>query len=210
MPDRKGSMRKNLIIIDDFLENATQLREIGLSLSFPDLPGYFPGRNSVERISIDGLTDIVDGITGETLQPVVEDFSHGKFRIALSGDAGAGDIHFDFSATWSGVLFLTRPEDCQGGTAFFRHRASGTEQAPPTLAELQAMGYSSYDQLVQKIVREDGIDRAKWDMQFNVPMRFNRLVLFNSWLWHTAGPSFGDRLENGRLVYLMFFAPRPN
>jgi hypothetical protein len=25
-------------------------------------------------------------------------------------------------------------------------------------------------------------------------------------LWHTAGESFGDSLENGRLVYLMFFA----
>ena len=39
-----------------------------------------------------------------------------------------------------------------------------------------------------------------------VPMRFNRLVLLRPWLWHTAGPAFGDRPENARLVYLMFFA----
>lgn len=203
-------MRKNLIVIDDFLENAEQLRDIGLKLSYPEIPGYFPGRNSVERINIDGLTEIVGGITEEALQPVVQDFSHGKFRIALSGDTGQGDIHFDFSATWSGVLFLTRPEDCQGGTAFFRHKASGTDQAPLTESELKAMGYADYDQMVQKIVQEDGIDRTKWDLQMQVPMRFNRLVLFNSWLWHTAGPSFGDRLENGRLIYLMFFTPRTN
>ena len=38
-----------------------------------------------------------------------------------------------------------------------------------------------------------------------VPMRYNRLVLLRPWLWHTAGPGFGDNLENGRLVYLMFF-----
>lgn len=203
-------MRKNLIVIDDFLENAAQLREIGLKLNYPDIPGYYPGRNSVERISIDGLTDIVGEITGDALEPVVQDFSHGKFRIALSGDTGQGDIHFDFSATWSGVLFLTRPEDCQGGTAFFRHRASGTEQAPATEAGLRAMGFADYNQLVQKIVQDDGTDRTKWEMQMQVPMRFNRLVLFNSWLWHTAGPSFGDRLENGRLVYLMFFTPQSN
>ena len=39
-----------------------------------------------------------------------------------------------------------------------------------------------------------------------VPMRFNRLVLLRPWLWHTAGEAFGDSLENGRLIYLMFFA----
>jgi hypothetical protein len=47
-----------------------------------------------------------------------------------------------------------------------------------------------------------------------VPMRFNRLVLLRPWLWHTSGPGFGDSVENGRLVYLMFFKlppanPRP-
>jgi hypothetical protein len=25
-----------------------------------------------------------------------------------------------------------------------------------------------------------------------VPMRFNRLLLLRLWLWHTAGPAFGD------------------
>ena len=38
-----------------------------------------------------------------------------------------------------------------------------------------------------------------------VPMRFNRLVLLRPWLWHTSGLGFGDSIENGRLVYLMFF-----
>ena len=36
-------------------------------------------------------------------------------------------------------------------------------------------------------------------------MRFNRLVLLQPNYWHTAGPGFGDSLENGRLIYLMFF-----
>lgn len=40
----------------------------------------------------------------------------------------------------------------------------------------------------------------------SVPIRFNRLILLRPWLWHTAGAGFGDRLGNGRLVYLMFFA----
>jgi len=38
-----------------------------------------------------------------------------------------------------------------------------------------------------------------------VPMRFNRCVLLRPWFWHTAGPSFGDRPENARLIQMFFF-----
>lgn len=201
------SMRTSLIVIDDFLQNADQLREVGLRLNYPDLPSYFPGRNSVERINVDGLTELVSQVTGETLLPVIDDYSHGKFRIALDGDKGEGDIHFDFRATWSGVLFLSRPEDCQGGTEFFRHIPTGTDQAPASPAELTALGFTDHNDLVERVVMQDGILRHKWAREMEVPMRFNRLVLFNSWLWHTAGPCFGQTIENGRLIYLMFFAP---
>jgi hypothetical protein len=36
-------------------------------------------------------------------------------------------------------------------------------------------------------------------------MKFNRLILFRPWLWHNAGEGFGERMENARLVYLIFF-----
>lgn len=55
------------------------------------------------------------------------------------------------------------------------------------------------------IVARDSLDDSAWETVMTVPMRFNRLVLLRPWLWHTAGPGFGDRPENGRLVYLLFF-----
>ena len=55
-------------------------------------------------------------------------------------------------------------------------------------------------------VGRDGKDESAWETTMTVPMRFNRLLLLRPWLWHTAGPGFGDSRENGRLVYLMFFA----
>ena len=39
-------------------------------------------------------------------------------------------------------------------------------------------------------------------------MRFNRLILFSPWLFHNAAAGFGSGPEDGRLVYLMFFARR--
>jgi len=35
----------SLIVVDDFLERATELRDAGLRLTYPDQEGAFPGRN---------------------------------------------------------------------------------------------------------------------------------------------------------------------
>ena len=61
------------------------------------------------------------------------------------------------------------------------------------------------DALKQDVLDRDALDRSKWELAMRVPMRFNRLVLVQPQYWHTAGESFGDTVENGRLVYLMFF-----
>ena len=83
-----------------------------------------------------------------------------------------------------------------------------------THGEQQAMGVRSFQDVLEKVIRPDGNDPTKWERIMQVPMRFNRLVMFRPWLWHNAGPGFGDKLENARLVYLLFFDavrsdPRP-
>jgi hypothetical protein len=36
-------------------------------------------------------------------------------------------------------------------------------------------------------------------------MKYNRLVLFRPWIFHNAGPGFGDSVENGRVIYPLFY-----
>ena len=48
-------MPTSLIIVDDFLDNAQALRRTALGLTYPEVQGMFPGRNSVERITLEGL-----------------------------------------------------------------------------------------------------------------------------------------------------------
>ncbi len=38
-----------------------------------------------------------------------------------------------------------------------------------------------------------------------VPMRFNRLILYRPWLWHSAEPGFGAGPETGRLIQVVSF-----
>jgi hypothetical protein len=200
-------MPTSLIVVDDFLghRDAQELRKAALGLTYPEQQGAFPGRNSLERIDMEELAPAVSRLVSEPVKPISPLQSHGKFRITLAADEGKAKVHID-QAYWSGILYLSRPEDCQGGTEFFRHLPTATDRAPYNDEELAAMGFSSYQQMHQEIIEKDSLDDSKWEMTMRVPMRFNRLVLLRPWLWHTAGPAFGDRIENGRLVYLMFFA----
>ncbi len=197
-------MRTTLLIVDDFIDNATGLREAALRLTYPPLQGAFPGRNSLERITIEGLAEEVSRLVHEPLEPMQPLQSHAKCRLTLAGDQGKAKVHID-NSHWSGILYLSRPEDCRGGTDFFRHLRTDSDRAPADHDELAARGYASFEEMHREIIEKDSVDDSKWERTMQVPMRFNRLILLRPWLWHTAGPGFGDGPENGRLVYLMFF-----
>jgi hypothetical protein len=197
-------MLTTLLIVDDFLNNAAELRERALRLTYPEQQGAFPGRNSLERLNIEGLDEAVSRLVGEPLKPVSPLESHAKCRLTLAKDKSRAKVHID-NSHWSGILYLSRNEDSSGGTDFFRHIRTDSDRAPVYKEELAARGYSSFDEMHADIIEKDSVDDSKWERTTHVPMRFNRLVLLRPWLWHTAGPGFGDRAENGRLVYLMFF-----
>jgi hypothetical protein len=197
-------MIPHMIVLDDFLPNVDDFRERALRLNY-SVQGRFPGLNSVEKLNIPNLEAMVSQLVYEPVRaPWTADFSHGSCRLALAKDDQPGRIHIDQSH-WSGILYLTLPEHCQGGTEFYRHLPTGTDHVPLTRKSLEAAGFSSYDELKTRILENDALDRSKWELTMTVPMRFNRLVLLQPQYWHTSGKSFGDTVENGRLVYLMFF-----
>lgn len=201
-------MYTTFLVVDDFLDNAEALREHALRLDYPPIEGQFPGRNSMQRVNIEGLTEAVSGILGERLVAAPPPQSHAKSRLTFASDKGRGKVHVDESH-WSGILYLSRPGDCRGGTEFFRHRATGLDRFPFTREELDAHGFASTAEAHAALIERDGTDDSAWEMLMSVPMRFNRLLLLRPWLFHTAGPGFGDRPDNGRLVYLMFFNQPP-
>lgn len=198
-------MPTSVIIVDDFLQDPCALRESALKLTYPTQDAMFAGRNSFERLGISGLAEQVFRLVGEELAPIEPLHSHGKFRITLAQDQGRSGIHVDRSH-WSGILYLSREADCIGGTEFYRHRRTRMDRWPINRDELSATGMTTIEDVRREILEKDSNDMEKWELTMQIPMRFNRLLLLRPWFWHTAGPGFGDSLDNGRLVYLMFFA----
>jgi len=201
---RRGHGLPWLIVIDDFLRDPEPVRQRALGLTY-SRPGHYPGMNSIEKIRLPNLTEAISQLVHEPLHtPWSDTYAHESCRLSLASDDKPGRIHIDTSH-WTGVLSLSRDEDSRSATQFFRHRSTGLEALPLTPEALSAAGFGSYDELDAELLQKDALDLSKWEPTVSVPLRYNRLILIQPHYWHTAGPGFGDSVENGRLVYLMFF-----
>ncbi|GGB29672.1 hypothetical protein GCM10011505_08780 [Tistrella bauzanensis] len=203
-------MHQSMIVVDDFYENPLEVRAQALALDYPMVEGpgiYFPGRNSRQFMLPPDSDRMFSYLVRE---PVAGNrgMAHGKCRLSYAADTRAGVVHIDPGCAWAGIVFLSLDEHARGGTEFFRHKETGTDRAPLSNEEAQAkFGCATPDEVLDTVLKRDGGDRSKWDLQMVLPMKFNRLILFRPWLWHTSGEDFGDRPENGRLVQILFFKP---
>ena len=202
-------MYQSLIVIDDFYPDPEAVREAALGYAYPEGSGprTFPGRNSRQKHLPQGMDQAVSQVIGARVagDPNPET-THGKFRITLASDASRYLVHADPTLLdWVGVIYLNLPEQCRGGTAFFRHKGLGSDRTPMSQEELAAYGPAS----VGELLSQDGNDPDKWLHLMTVPMRFNRLILYRPWSWHSAGAAFGTSLEDGRLIQLVAFQTQP-
>lgn len=200
-------MQKSFIVVDDFLNDPDQLRNIALKAEYSEFhpDAMYPGRNSVHPQKINGYTEAISKIVDEPLIPMeYHGTSNGKFRTTQTGQIGSARIHID-NCHWTALLCLSKPEHCQGGTEFYRHIPTNTEKAPLTSNELKDYGVSNFTELWDNLINAHTNDASKWERTFTIPMKYNRLILLRPWYWHDAGDGFGDCIENSRLIYMGFF-----
>lgn len=117
-------------------------------------------------------------------------------------------IHADSNiGTYTAILFLNTPEQCRGGTAFWRYKPYNWHMLP-TQAELAAQGIDDKPEMWDRLLAE-GHEERHWQMHEYVHMCFNRLLIFDARLFHSRFPkqAFGSGVETGRLIKLFFMTP---
>jgi len=201
-------MHRSIVIIDNFLSDPDYFRETARKMDFPTLKeqSNFPGRNSYQRLNASDVDAAVSNIVGEPLTPLTH-LSHAKFRLTLAKDLGKAKVHLD-NSQWSGILYLSKGEALRGGTDFFKHKETQLDSALLSQSDIEDLGWENKDianQKINNILARDTNDDSKWERIMSVPIKYNRLLLLRPWLWHTAGPGFGDSFDDGRLVYLLFY-----
>ena len=201
-------MKRSIVIVDDFHPNPDEVRQVALNAGYPEPEnGYtYPGRNSKGNYYPQELHQRFETILNRKLTPAG---FNGYFRLSLENDGFQQDVHVDPNWEFGAVCYLNTPEQCvdEGGTSFWMHNKTKMEKCPTTLEMARHYGYSSQKEAWWTTVYGEGLDRTKWTRYLLSPMKYNRIVIFRTDLWHSHNFNFGDSLENGRLVQLFFFNP---
>ena len=143
-------MRRDIIVVDDFLENPDAVREYALAQKFEMFGGKnWPGRDSSKTHGEEEMTKACSEVVGEELVITPEN-KCSYFRHTRIGEHGSQHIHFDPNEglVWAGVLYLTPTVHPTGGTKFWKHTATGWEKAP-TNEEGAEYGLQTHQDMVQ-------------------------------------------------------------
>lgn len=201
-------MRRNIIILDDFYSNPDEVRQIALNSPYPEPEDSYtyPGKNSYHNHYPESLHQKFESILNRKLTPSQP---NGYFRLSLETDTYRQDVHVDPSWEFGAVCYLNPPEQVidEGGTSFWMHNKTKMETCPQTDEGAKYYGYSSAKEAWWTTVYGEGLDRSKWSRYLLSPMKYNRIVIFRTNLWHSHNYNFGTNLHNGRIVQLFFFNP---
>lgn len=127
------------------------------------------------------------------------------YRRYLPEDESKTFIHNDsLISAITGVVFLTEPQKCSGGLAFWRHRMLGWD-SQPLKSDLQMWDMPDENPYWDAVYK-DGFHEGRWIMEDYVPMSFNRIVLFTGSRFHSRYPinPIGDQMEDCRLIKVFF------
>lgn len=208
----------DLHILDDCLPDPLGWREQALQLPFhairyagQNYPGLQTDGQSCQRIM-----QLIANQLGKTIKFISPD--NGSYRVSFGDSVAQSDIHVDNEsgeqfASYAAVLYLNLPGQCQSGTRFWQHRATGWQRRWPE-AVVREAGYASFKSFQQQCLPKNRSatafnamvqQRADWQAILEVPMRHNRLIMYRGDFFHSIGEVFGRDMQDGRLVQLFFF-----
>jgi hypothetical protein len=190
-----------LQVIDDFLEDPHAERKKGISSEYRDHTHNGLKYRGISLCDDPSSIEKIEKKTGATFKE-----STVFYRRYLETEENETYIHNDaLIGTITGILYLNLPEQCHGGTAFWKHRRFGWAHHPVTHRELDSTGFCDTKEFWEDLLKQ-GFDESKWEMIDYCEMRFNRLLLFWSPRYHSRYPmkAFGRELSDARLIKCFF------
>lgn len=188
--------------IDDFLPDPNAYRAEAVRQKFYDIRG--PDGEVYKNIVV-RPTNEFDALLSEKLKrPVTAGYS--LLRVNFDGEMPNNSVHSDNGYDrFAAVLYLNTPEQCRGGTAFWRHKEFGwtnwpTEQQVRQTCQKPAKVYAK---LAASYNNPDA-----WEMVHLAEMKFNRIILYPTTVFHSRWPwaAWGKTVDDARLIWVSFFS----
>lgn len=167
----------NMIIIDNFYSNPTQVRDYALSLDYNENYSMCETNDSIKETFQQYLSKQI--INFDTTKNNIN--KNGSFKYTTIDDT----CLIKTNTNWSGIIFLTPNAPIESGLGIYKH--------------MSGMRYHN------EHVKDNHKDVTKWKLVDKIGNVFNRLVLFNSKQYHMDMINFGQDKINGKLCQVFSF-----
>lgn len=185
-------------VVDNFYEDPDAVRDFALKQKF------FPGEGAVgsrtrKQFFFLGVKEAFEKVIG---MKILEEGEHGWYWPGINGrfqwcPAGTNRVYHCDEQQFAGMIYLTpnAPPEC--GTTFFRHKETGRRH---NLDIDWGAGEGA------KVFPGDTfLDKTRYETVDSIGNVYNRLVIFDGGLIHSASEYFGSEISNSRLHHMFFF-----
>jgi hypothetical protein len=192
----------SLLVFDDFAPDASKVREALIASEFktetgPDGLPY----TGICTLPVPHWPQLLADKMGHDIECKLS-----FFRMNVAGELPHTWIHNDdICAKFAAVLYLNTPEQCQGGTAFWRHTILRRHDLPMH-DELKAQGIE-HPEWFRQMMGNECKSLDYWEQHAFVGMQFNRIAVYPTAAFHSRYPfeGFGTTPADARLVWTAFF-----
>lgn len=176
------------IVVDNFYKSPDKIRDLALKQQFDFHPNNHKGKRTDQLFRFPYLKERFEGIIGGKIKNWDSYGVNGCFQHCVAGDQIV--IHSD-GQQYAGIIYLTpdAPPNC--GTTFYRSKHTKKNK------------YSYEDASI--VFKHGFYDTTEFDVVDTVGNVYNRLILFDAKMIHSAACYFGNDINNSRLFQMFFF-----
>lgn len=171
-----------IIVVDDFYSDPDLVRKTVLEADgWVDFIGRSEGKAG--RILTDNFfcDELAVGVCDIFGEEVVIDGNNNFFRATFA--QGTAPVHVHRDSTYNVLVYLNPMEQRQGGTMFLSPKDP---------------------QMGLKDQYEAKYDINQWNVDAVIPLKYNRCIIFDAMIPHSRVNTFGDCLDNARLIQQMW------
>ena len=202
LSNHDSAVEHGIIIIDDFYETPDTVRNDCISMLNDN---YFShdqtGGRCYPMLLEPSTKEYLLGLIKEKFNMDVE-IHGGESRVVTVNDEGFSFVHKDVNA-FNIIIYLSKDQDGTVGTSFWEYDGKHDFDdlwVKHVVAEPTEESWSAFHIITEEVSKPDS-----WNKKFSIPMKYNRLVLFDADRWHSAGDfdnmgRFGNDIESGRLI----------
>lgn len=216
---RIGHEREPIVIIDDFSSDPVSLLEHAAGLSYSQLGPHYPGVRAPARPGYLGeRMDVLQKVLADVFGVARgADLVECNYSIVTTPPGSLAPLqrlpHFDSTEPENIAVLHYMCAPSKGGTAFYRHRATGFETVSTSRVE-------DYNSALEDEVRQRGMpaadyvrgDTSLFEQTYRVEAAFNRLVIYRGWSFHSGAIpqdlAFSPDPRVGRLTINTFLRAR--